>query len=227
MLKTVFIDYTGTIIREDGPASMEMVKRCYMNSDAKSPQEALSYWWENLKKYEEAAYLDDFITEDEIVDKLLDQFEGELNLKDNKEELHGLCNELWSKSPVFDDVKEFFETCPLPIYVVTNNGAEYVQVAMDDNGLAPAGIVCGDMARAYKPHKELFEKALEISGCTVGEVIHVGDSVSSDVKGAQNAGIRPILLDRTGEKVVPGVTVIKSLTELIEMIGTGDITGML
>ena len=218
MLKAVFLDYTGTITREDGAASMEMVKRCYMNSDAKSPQETLSYWWGNLKKYEEESYLDDFITEDEIVDKLLEQFERELNLKDNKAELHALCNELWSKSPVFDDVKDFFEKCPLPIYVVTNNGAEYVQVAMEDNGLHPAGIICGDMARAYKPHRELFEKALEVSGCKAGDVIHVGDSAASDVKGAQSAGIRPILLDRTGKKTVPGVTVIQSLAELTEIL---------
>ena len=73
MIKAVFIDYTGTITREDGAVSMEVVKRCYGNSDAKSPQEALTYWWGNLKKYEEAAYLDDFITEDEIVDQLLEQ----------------------------------------------------------------------------------------------------------------------------------------------------------
>ena len=148
MIKAVFIDYTGTITREDGAVSMEVVKRCYGNSDAKSPQEALTYWWGNLKKYEEAAY----------------------------------------------------------------------QVAMDDNDLHPAGIICGDMARAYKPHGELFEKALEVSGCKAEEVIHVGDSVASDVKGAQSAGIRPILLDRTGTKTVPGVTVIQSLAELTERL---------
>ena len=218
MIKAVFIDYTGTITREDGAVSMEVVKRCYGNRAARSPQEALTYWWGNLKKYEEAAYLDDFITEDEIVDQLLEQFEKELNLQDDKKELHALFNEMWSKSPVFDDVKEFFETCPLSVYVVTNNGAEYVQVAMDDNDLHPAGIICGDMARAYKPHRELFEKALEVSGCKAEEVIHVGDSVASDVKGAQSAGIRPILLDRTGTKTVPGVTVIQSLAELTEIL---------
>ena len=89
---------------------------------------------------------------------------------------------------------------------------------MDDNDLHPAGIICGDMARAYKPHRELLEKALEVSGCKAEEVIHVGDSVASDVKGAQSAGIRPILLDRTGTKTVPGVTVIQSLAELTEIL---------
>lgn len=103
----------------------------------------------------------------------------------------------WSKSPIFGDVADFFSRCLLPIYIVTNNGVEYVQVAMKDNHLNPAGIICGDMVRAYKPHKEIFEKVLEISGCHPDEAIHVGDSLRSDVAGAQNAGIRAVLLDRS------------------------------
>lgn len=49
---------------------------------------------------------------------------------------------IWSKSPIFDDVADFFASCPLPLYIVTNNGMEYVQVAMKDNHLNPAGIIC-------------------------------------------------------------------------------------
>ena len=70
-------------------------------------------------------------------------------------------------------------------------------------------------AKAYKPHRELFDKALEISGCLPEEVIHVGDSLSSDVEGAKRAGIRPVLLDRKGKAAPEGVSVIRSLTELL------------
>lgn len=83
---------------------------------------------------------------------------------------------IWSKSPIFDDVADFFARCPLPIYIVTNNGMEYVQVAMKDNHLNPAGIICGDMVKVYKPHKEIFGKALKISGCHADEknvVLHI------------------------------------------------------
>lgn len=38
-------------------------------------------------------------------------------------------------------------------------------------------------APVYSDAKELFEKALEVSGLRANEVIHIGDSMSSDVKG--------------------------------------------
>lgn len=89
---------------------------------------------------------------------------------------------------------------------------------MKDKGLHPAGIISSDMAKAYKPHRAVFEKALEVSGCRADEVIHIGDSVSSDVEGAIAAGIRPVLIDREGTKAVEGVPAVKSLTEVLPLL---------
>lgn len=216
MRKAILMDYTGTIIQEDGPDVEELIKRCYKNSDIESPEKMVAYWWRLIKKYESNSYGESFKTEDEIVDKILKTCEKEIHLKEDLAQLHRLCQRFWMYAPIFEDVKEFFDKCTVPIYVVTNNGMEYVQTAMQKNDLHPAGIVCGDMAKAYKPHRELFEKALEISGCKAEDVIHVGDSVASDVKGAIAAGIYPVLLDRKKEKNLEGIAVIHSLLELID-----------
>ena len=64
----------------------------------------------------------------------------------------------------------------------------------------------------------VFEKALEISGCSAHEVIHIGDSMASDVAGARAAGIRPILLDRKGAQETDGVMVVRSLDEALAFI---------
>ncbi len=90
-------------------------------------------------------------------------------------------------------------------------------MAMETNDLHPVGIVCGDMARAYKPHRELFEKALEISGYEAGEVLHIGDSMFSDVNGAKAAGILPVLLDREGKNRENGVKSIRSLLDVFDL----------
>ena len=74
------------------------------------------------------------------------------------------------------------------------------------------------MARAYKPHRELFLKALEVSGCRAKEVVHIGDSVTSDVAGAASAGIRPLLLDRRGKGAPEGVEAGRSLEEALGWI---------
>jgi len=47
-----------------------------------------------------------------------------------------------------------------------------------------------------KPNKMIFEKSLDIAKLTSSEVVFVGDQVESDILGAKNANILPILLDR-------------------------------
>ena len=47
-----------------------------------------------------------------------------------------------------------------------------------------------------KPHPPIFHEALRRAEANANEAAHVGDQLSSDVHGARNVGIQPILLDR-------------------------------
>ncbi len=73
-----------------------------------------------------------------------------------------------------------------------------------------------------KPHRGIFEYALEQAGVAPDEAMHVGDHVDADVAGATALGIRAVLIDRKDrhpETPLPaGVTRITSLTELLPMI---------
>ncbi|QNM10389.1 HAD family hydrolase [Lachnospiraceae bacterium OF09-33XD] len=106
----------------------------------------------------------------------------------------------------------------MPVYVISNNGIQYVEKAMKQKGLLTAGIICADMVRAYKPRREIFDKALEVSGCRAEKVLHIGDSYSSDVQGAAAAGIRPVLIQRTEGQEYEDVTVIRRLTEALTLL---------
>ncbi len=220
MLKAVFLDYTGTIIKEGGPDMEKLAMRCYKNSKIESPRKMIAYWWELLKKYETESYGEHYKTEDEIVDQILETCREKIHLQDNLEELHRLCQRFWVHAPAFEDVQEFFAKCPLPIYVISNNGIAYVEEGMKEKGLKPAGIICGDMVRAYKPHRELFEKGLEICKCSPKEVVHIGDSKTSDVEGARSAGIVPIWLDRNDRQNVEedDIITVHSLQEALEIL---------
>ena len=73
---------------------------------------------------------------------------------------------------------------------------------------------------AEKPDAAIFHTALKQSGVTAEEAVHVGDSVTSDVEGAQAVGIRPVLLDRAGTLTPPpGVPVLRTLSELPALLG--------
>jgi len=49
-----------------------------------------------------------------------------------------------------------------------------------------------------KPHREIFEHALELAGTEASEAIMVGDQFHCDIVGAIGVGITPLWLDRDG-----------------------------
>lgn len=48
--------------------------------------------------------------------------------------------------------------------------------------------------------------------------MHIGDSMSSDVKGALNVGITPILIDREEKEQYDSVKTIRELTEILGIL---------
>ncbi len=69
-----------------------------------------------------------------------------------------------------------------------------------------------------KPSPAVFRAALELAGAEAGEAVHVGDSVEGDVEGARAAGIRAVLVDRSGT-APPGVEAVGSLEEVSSLLG--------
>ena len=45
MKQAVFVDYTGTLVKEDGPDLHGVVRAICANSDEKDPRRALAFWW--------------------------------------------------------------------------------------------------------------------------------------------------------------------------------------
>ena len=141
-----------------------------------------------------------------------------MKLKGDFEYLKSTWEKSWIFAPLFDDVKPFFEKCPCPIYVITNDGTKYIKQSMEDKGLNPVGIISAEDVRAFKPHSEIFEEALRVSGRKADEVVHIGDSVFSDVKGAIASGIRPILVDRKNSQECDEAIVVDSLIKIIDIL---------
>lgn len=69
-----------------------------------------------------------------------------------------------------------------------------------------------------KPSPAVFRAALELAGVQASEAVHVGDSLGNDIEGARSAGIRAILVDRSGAPPPPGVETVGSLEEIPSLI---------
>lgn len=50
-------------------------------------------------------------------------------------------------------------------------------------------IIIGGQEKEQKPAVSIFTKALQLCQCNKNEVIHIGDSLSADIKGANDSGI--------------------------------------
>lgn len=79
--------------------------------------------------------------------------------------------------------------------VVITNGPEFSQVPkVEQVNLAEHvdHIIIGGQEPEEKPAPSIFNKALKLAHCQPHEVVHVGDSLASDIAGARNSGITSI-----------------------------------
>ena len=80
-------------------------------------------------------------------------------------------------------------------------------------------VVTSQDAGMEKPHPLIFRLALARASAKPEEALHVGDSPISDVKGARNVGIKPLLIDRDGTMAgFNGCPRITSLAEVTEYL---------
>jgi putative hydrolase of the HAD superfamily len=73
------------------------------------------------------------------------------------------------------------------------------------------------VAGAAKPAPAVFEAALRIAGVAADRAVHVGDTIGGDIEGARAAGIRPLLIRRSGDAPA-GIETVRSLEELPSLL---------
>ncbi len=75
-------------------------------------------------------------------------------------------------------------------------------------------------AGATKPNPAIFKTALKEAGIAAGKSIYVGDQYDIDVAGSREAGMTPVLIDRTDfHTEVTDCPRISTLTELVGYLG--------
>lgn len=79
-------------------------------------------------------------------------------------------------------------------------------------------MITSEQAKYSKPRKEIFLYALERTGLKAEEVIHVGDSLQSDVACPREAGIKSIWLNREAIPVPDGVVCAEGLADVLKIL---------
>lgn len=94
------------------------------------------------------------------------------------------------------------------------------------HGVEVAVVVDSTVVGIEKPDPRIFSVALDALGVgndLLPQVVHVGDSIFADVRGAQAAGLRPLHLDPYGDCPAPADDHehVRSLAEVASMVREG------
>jgi 2-haloalkanoic acid dehalogenase type II len=108
----------------------------------------------------------------------------------------------------------------LKVGLISNGYEEEIAFVVEKAGLEKAAfdiIVGVDTIKKAKPDPGIFKYASNKLNVKLEETMFVGDSVDLDYKGAENAGINALLIDRTGKQQTD-LRTIKNLRELLTQI---------
>jgi putative hydrolase of the HAD superfamily len=122
----------------------------------------------------------------------------------------------WELFPDVIPALSGLHTRNLQLAVVSNFDSRLTPICQ---GLQIAGffdaVVMSSQVGCAKPDPRIFAIALECIGVSPAEALHVGDSETLDVEGAEAAGSRALLIDRAAHASDPE----RRIRDLCEVLG--------
>ncbi|MEO9532864.1 MAG: YjjG family noncanonical pyrimidine nucleotidase [Crocinitomicaceae bacterium] len=107
------------------------------------------------------------------------------------------------KTHVFPNVHETLRYLQqkYPLHIITNGFKEVQSIKMTGANFNQYFnmVLCSEEVGVNKPHRKVFEHALERTNCLPENALMIGDNIEADILGAQKVGIATILFDPKDE----------------------------
>jgi putative hydrolase of the HAD superfamily len=123
--------------------------------------------------------------------------------------------EAWTLYPEATETLEALKSRDFILAVISNFDSRLLGI-LAGLGIAPHfdSVVISSRTGHAKPSPEIFHRALQLHGLVPDQALHVGDTLENDVAGAARAGLKAILVDRSGDHGEKEVVRVGSLTEI-------------
>jgi len=229
--RAILLDFYGTVVEEDeAPVTLVCKDVIKASSNTLNLEEVTSFWWHTFWDLYPESYGDTFQYEKELgyeaLQKTILRFDVNLNSDSLIQSLSEYWDEYWGKPVIFPESRDVIEKLSkynVPICLVSNIDNAVLDSAIKFNQLSFDFIVTSEDCRSYKPRPEMFEKALSLLQLSNNEVLHVGDSLSSDVQGAKNMSIPVLWINRKKRDISSRPEkpdyISTDLTEILDIIG--------
>ncbi len=172
-------------------------------------------WWQRLERGE--------ITRAQVIvgrfGEFLAAFAPSFPARKTAEEYENGLKDCGFLIPGADDVLRRLREEGYLLYAVTNGTGEIQRSRLQKSGIAPffSGVFISEEVGCEKPSPLFFEAAFrQIPFFRREEAVLIGDSLTSDIRGALNAGVAPVWYapSRSLPPGYSGVRVIRSLEEI-------------
>ena len=225
MIKNVFFDVDDTVIsyQESFPGVIKEMFGKYgysydINEVKRAYTEQSTALWDAVERGE--------ISGTELRNRRWPQIMRALNLPEGEEmELENVFRTALSHNyPLEKGALELFKYLKEKGYkvVIASNACQWQQeIRIEKSGLGQYtyGVYCSNEIGFEKPHKEFFDAVLKMSDSKPEETLMVGDSITADVGGAKNAGLKACWYNPNGNEDTVGADyVIGSLTDLMKIL---------
>lgn len=215
VIRGILLDFYGTVVADDDDLILDIsADISAAAADSVTPHEVNDFWWDAFFAELQRCRGHDFCTQREITRRSLAHTAQ--HFKSNVD-VAALCARqfaYWGKPNLHPDAAHFLATSTLPVCVVSNIDRADLESALDFHNLDLPYVVTSEDARSYKPQPECFLAGLEMLGLAANEVLHVGDSLMSDVAGANALGISVAWLNRNGKKLTSSAEVVREIHDL-------------
>ncbi len=103
------------------------------------------------------------------------------------------------------------------MHMITNGFEEVQHVKLRECGLTPffGEVITSEMAGVKKPERQIFDKALDLTGAKASQSVYIGDDLLVDALGAVNAGWQAIYFNP--HQVVHNHTFLADIQTLAEL----------
>lgn len=196
-LDGVFIDMYGTLTAGDRAAVEETCAHVVRNTGVRLTAAELAITWGNRFFHAmESANGDRFESLLALEARTLRETMADLGVNLAPEAYVARLSAYWRNPPLQPDTRAFLERFHGELCIVSNADRTDIEEALARHDIRVAALVTSEDTRSYKPDRRIFDEALRVTGWRRAHVIHVGDSLHSDVGGALAAGLSSVWINR-------------------------------
>lgn len=209
--EVLLFDVDGTLLDFD-KAEEQGIESLLSHFGIPATEENKKKYHELNKRYWQRLELGE-ITRDQVLSLRFEEFFGDFGIEVDGMAVDGLYRESLNNSAILvggaiellTELKDKYE-----LYIVTNGVAETQYKRLAASGLDQyfKGIFVSEEAGFQKPQREFFEYAFEKMGRRdVENMLIIGDSLTSDIRGGNTAGIDTLWYNPHGVENTAGVHV--------------------